>query len=255
MSSKSRQNSVLDQFKFLLWPFIYKTFHHFNFGSSILRWIKLFYHDIESCILNNGWSSNLFKLERGVRQGCPLSPYLFILCTEVLADAIRKHNNIKGIFVDGQEIKISLYADDTTLILDGSRASFQNSLQILEFFRAISGLRLNYKKTEALWIGANAGSEEKLCPENDLRWMSDKVKTLDVWLSTDPETMLKANYEEKITKLKASLGCWELRRLSLLGKITVLKSLIVSQLTYILSPLPTNQCAIAEVNTLFFKFL
>ena len=205
--------------------------------------------------MNNGWSSNLFKLERGVRQGCPLSPYLFILCAEVLADAIRKHNNIKGIFVDGQEIKISLYADDTTLILDGSRASFQNSLQILEFFRAISGLRLNYKKTEALWIGANAGSEEKLCPENDLRWMSDKVKTLGVWLSTDPEIMLKANYEEKITKLKASLGCWELRRLSLLGKITVLKSLIVSQLTYILSPLLTNQCAIHEVNTLFFKFL
>ena len=106
-----------------------------------------------------------------------------------------------------------------------------------------------------LWIGANAGSEEKLCPENDLRWTRDKVKTLGVCLSTDPEIMLKANYEEKITKLKASLGCWELRRLSLFGKITVLKSLIVSQLTYILSPLPTNQCAIDEVNTLFFKFL
>ena len=85
--------------------------------------------------------------------------------------------------------------------------------------------------------------------------MSDKVKTLGVWLSTDPEIMLKANYEEKITKLKASLGCWELRRLSLLGKITVLKSLIISQLTYILSPLPTNQRAIDEFKTLFFKFL
>ena len=49
--------------------------------------------------------------------------------------------------------------------------------------------------------------------------------------------------------------CWELHRLSLLGKITVLKILIVSQLTYILSPLPTNQCAIDEVSTLFFKVL
>ena len=147
--------------------------------------------------MNNGWSSNLFKLERGVRQGFPLSPYLFILCAEVLADAIRKHNNIKGILVDGHEIKISLYADDTTLILDGYRASFQNSLQILEFFRAISSFRLHYKKTEVLWIGANTGREEKLCPENVLRWMRDKVKTLGVWLSTDPEIMLKANYEEK----------------------------------------------------------
>ena len=149
---------------------------------------------------------------------------MFILCAEVLADAIRKHNNIKGISSDGHEIKISLYADDTTLILDGSRPSLQNSLQILELFRATSGLRLNFKKTEVLWIGANVGSVEKLCPENDLRGMRDKVKTLGVWLSTDPEITLKANYEEKITRLKASLGCWELRRLSLLGKIIVLKS-------------------------------
>jgi len=102
----------------------------------------------------------------------------------------------------------------------------------------ISGLRLNYKKTEVLWIGANAGSEEKLCPEHDLKWMKNKVKTLGVWLSADPIITIKANYDDKITKLKASLSCWELRRLSLLGKITVLKSLFVSQLTYILSPLP-----------------
>ena len=162
--------------------------------------------------MNNGWSSNFFKLERGVRQGCPLSPYLFILCAEVLADAIRNDNNIKGITVDGQEIKISLYADDTTLILDGSRASFQNSLQVLELFSLISGLRLNYKKTEVLWIGANAGSEGKLCPEYDLKWMKNKVKTLGVWLSTDPIITMKANYDEKLTKLKASLSCWELRR-------------------------------------------
>ena len=180
--------------------------------------------------MNNGWSS---KLERGVRQGCPLSPYLFILCAKVLADAIRNDNNIKGITVDGQEIKISLYADDTTLILDGSRASFQNSLQVLELFSLISGLRLNYKKTEVLWIGADEGSKEKLCPEHDLKWMKNKVKTLGVWLSTDPIITIKANYDEKLTKLKASSSCWELRRLSLLGKITVLKSLIVSQLTYI----------------------
>ena len=68
---------------------------------------------------------------------------MFILCADVLADAIRKLNNIKGILVDEHEIKISLYADHRTLILDGSMASFQNSLQILDFFRAISGFRLN----------------------------------------------------------------------------------------------------------------
>jgi len=90
--------------------------HTFGFGSSLIDWVKVLYNKTESCILNNGWSSNFFQLERGVRQGCPLSPYLFILAAEVLTNAIRNDNNIKGISVNNKEIKISQYADDTTHI-------------------------------------------------------------------------------------------------------------------------------------------
>ena len=103
-----------------------------------------------------------------------------------------------------------------------------------------------------MWIGANTGKEANLDPEKDFKWEKDKVKALGVWLSTNPETTIEANYSEKLTKVKNSLSCWELRRLSLLGKITVLKSLIVSQLVYILSPLPTNHNFIGEINNIFF---
>lgn len=175
------------------WSFLQKTLQHYNFGQSAINWIRLFYHNTESCILNNGWSSNFFKLERGVRQGCPLSPYLFILGVKILAKTITKNKDIKGITISEQEVKISQYADDTTLVLDGSPTSLTTSLQILDLFSEVSGLRLNSKKTEALWIGANVGNETHLSPNKEFKWVKDKVKALRVWLSTNPETTIEAN--------------------------------------------------------------
>ena len=82
---------------------------------------------------------------------------------------MRKDKNIKGVTIDRQEIKISQYADDTTLILDGSSASFTTALQILNLFSEISGLRLNNRKTEALGIGVSIGKEENLNLEKGKR--------------------------------------------------------------------------------------
>jgi len=77
------------------WAFVEKTLHHFGFGSSLIKWINLFYRDIQSCVINNGWSAGFFELSRGVRQGCPLSLYIFILCAAVLATTIRKDMRLK----------------------------------------------------------------------------------------------------------------------------------------------------------------
>ena len=144
--------------------------------------------------------SDCLKSERGVRQGCPLSPYLFVLSVEVLANAIRRDPSIKGISISQNEIKLSQYADDTTLILDGSQDTLEASLDVIEKFSKISGLRLNNKKTEALWIGSKARSSERLCPEKDFKWQEFKIKTLGVWLSIEPELTMILNFEEKTEK-------------------------------------------------------
>ena len=83
-----------------------------------------------------------------------LSQYLLILCVEILASAVRNNDGIKGICISETECKICQYADDTSLILDGTDISAKHSLRLLDSFAEISGLKVNYKKTEALWIGS-----------------------------------------------------------------------------------------------------
>ena len=97
--------------------------------------------------------------------------------------------------------------------------------------------------------------KHKLCPEKNFKWPKKKVKALGVWFSTDPNITISLNYSDKIEKITSILECWKFRRLSLLGKIVVLKSLVASQLVYILTSLQTNHEAIQKINTLFYAFL
>lgn len=73
--------------------------------------------NISSCVLNNGFSTAPFKIQRGVRQVHPLSSCLFIMVLEILTINIRSNKNIQGITVDGEEIKLEIFADDLTAFL------------------------------------------------------------------------------------------------------------------------------------------
>ena len=100
------------------WSCIEQTLKYFNFGESIINWIKLFQNNIYSSINQGGNLSESIPICRGCRQGDPASSYIFVLCAELLAARIRNNQEIKGIKLGKKEIKLSLFADDTTLILD-----------------------------------------------------------------------------------------------------------------------------------------
>ena len=78
------------------WAFIERALNYFNFGPSLVNWFRLFYNQVSSVIQNNGWVSESFSLGRGVRQGCPMSPYLFTISEEKLANFIRRDKDVKG---------------------------------------------------------------------------------------------------------------------------------------------------------------
>ena len=200
----------------------------------------------------NGWSSEFFSLSRGVRQGCPLPPYLFILCAEILANAVRKDKEIRGINIGDMECKLSQYADDTTTILDGSQLSFSRTLFLLDIFTDTSGLKVNYEKTEALWIGSYKDRAFTIPSSKPVTWTEGKVYALGVQFSTSEINESSINFCEKMRKI---LSSWSAKKLTLLGKIAVLKSLVVSQIVYVLSSLPTPQGVIKEINSLSYEFL
>ena len=122
----------------------------FNFGDSIKRWINLFYTDIQSCVIQNGFLSEPFNVKRGCRQGDPLSPYILLLFAEILSRQFKANTEIKGIEIAGTKYLLSQFTDDTTIVLDGTENSLNEALKILKTFAIASGLKLNSSKTRAI---------------------------------------------------------------------------------------------------------
>ena len=167
-------------FDSLEWDFITKALNAFNFGPNVKKWISIFYNGVQSAVMNGGFLTTYLNISRGVRQGCPLSPLLFILAVELLAVKIRQDPDYRGISLpDGQEVKISQFADDTTIITENVE-SLKPYLQILDRFGNISGLKLNKKKTKVMWMGSMKDSNLKVL---DFKTTKEPIKVLGVHLS------------------------------------------------------------------------
>ena len=238
-------------FDSLEWSFMFEALKTFNFGPNLITWIRTFYQNISSCVINNGFASNFFALQRGVRQGCPLSGPLFVLSVEMLAYAINNNPTIRGICIDQNEIKLTQYADDTTCFVQ-DETSIQNILIVLDNFKRISGLEPNLSKTEAMWIGSKVGAPSK---PFGLRWTSEPVLALGVFFSYDKQLSDQLNFYNKLDQLENTLSSWKKRNISLYGKINITKTLALSKLTFNASVLCIPDNFAEKVDKITFKFI
>ena len=228
----------------------------FGFGHSIRKWVHVLYNNATLAVTQGGNISSFFNIGRGCRQGDPLSPYIFILCSEILAIKIRNNRNIKGIKVNDIEFKISQYADDTSAILDGSETSLIETLEELTWFAKISGLRVNFDKTQVVWIGIKKYSSDTIKTKWKLHWGNSEFKVLGIKFNVDLSKINNINYKEKINSINKLIKMWKRRYLTPLGKITVIKTLLLPILNHLFISLPNpDNNIINEVNRIFYDFL
>ena len=238
-------------FDTIKWKYLFSTLRLFNFGPDIQRWIEVIYHNVSSCVLNNGHASPFFQLHRGVRQGCPLSGLLFVIGIELLARALTNNNDIKGITVDRKEIKVTQFADDTTVFIKDHQ-SVVNLLKLLNEFKDTSGLEINTSKTEAMWLGAWRNKTDT--PYN-FKWPQEPIQALGIFFSYNSDAANNLNFGEKIIKLENTLKNWKRRKLTLHGRIEIVKTLGLSKLIYNTSVLEIPDSYVKEINKLTFNFI
>ena len=181
--------------------FLFKVLQKFNFGSSFVQWIRTFCSKVSSCVMNNGFASNYFMIERGVRQGDPLSPLLFILSLEDLACSIRQNENIQGIKIGKEEVKLALFTDDLSCFVK-NKSSYEQLTSNLENFTAVSGLSINSEKTEFFCLGL-----KKL--ESFPHEFKTSLKILGVYFSYNQLLRKKDNFEGILKSVKKTLNMWK----------------------------------------------
>ena len=233
------------------WEFMLLTLEQFNFGESFIKWIRTLYNNISSCVINNGHTSKYFNVKRGVRQGDPLSPYLFVLVVEIMANKIRQEKHIEGISIKQCETKLLQYADDTSGLLRNLKSA-KHFLQTVKEFGLYSGLTLNVEKTESMWLGSNRFNKAKPL---GISWPERPLRILGVYFSYDQEACNKLNFLDRIDKAKRILNWWSCRNLTLYGRVQIIKTFIMSQFIYVSSVVHTPAEVIKLVNKLIFKFI
>ena len=236
-------------FDSLEWEYLFKVLDTFQFGSDFKSWVKTLYTNISSCILNNGFASVPFTLERGVRHGCPLSGLLFILAAELLSCSIRASDHIKGIRVLNKEIKLSQYADDTTFFCK-NKVSFGKLLELLDLLKGCSGLKLNQSKSEAMWLGRNANRTDNLF---GVQWPQRPISALGISFSYDLKLCEQENFSQKRCEIQKPVNIWSQGDLSLYGKIT--KTLGLLKLIFVSACIHTPPHYIDITNKLITDFV
>lgn len=187
-------------------------------------------------LLINGSPFKEFSPERGLRQGCPLSPLLFIIAVEGLAQII-KLAKVKNLFsgVSGQNWEASLiqFTDDSLIFIFGDPSQVLNIKHVLRWFQLLSGLKINYSKSSLFKFNISQDSTNNIASLFSCKSSSLLFKYLDIPLGANPRK--SSIWKLVIDKINYKLAGWKGKLLSIVERLTLIKASLYNLPLYFLS--------------------
>ncbi|MCH79554.1 cysteine-rich receptor-like protein kinase [Trifolium medium] len=219
------------------WDYLDTVMQKMSFPFLWRKWIKECVGTAIASVLVNGSPTDEFPMERGLRQGDPLSPFLFLLAAEglnVMMRAMVQSNFFTGYSIGSVSPKVVShlqFADDTLLL--GSWANVRALRAVLVLFEAVSGLKVNFNKS--MLVGVNIAESWLAEAAAVLGCVVGKVPFVYLGLAIGGNPRRLAFWDPVLSRIKAKLSGWKSRFLSYGGRLILLKSVLTSLPVYALS--------------------
>ncbi|KAL2080679.1 hypothetical protein ACEWY4_024472 [Coilia grayii] len=209
--------------------FLFQVLRHMGFGPGFCRWVRLLYGGAVSRLRIGGCLSAPVAQRGGVRQGCPLSPLLYVLYIEPLVARLRGDPAVRGVHLPGAgglSAKVTAFADDLTLFLT-TEGSFRAVVAILAAFGQAAGAKVNLAKSAVLCLGGWGARTSVPGPFS----VQQSVRILG--LDFTRLESAQHNWNALLGKVTRTLSLWGTRPLSLSGRVLLVKSGILPRLNHV----------------------
>ncbi|GJR02333.1 RNA-directed DNA polymerase, eukaryota [Tanacetum coccineum] len=216
------------------WDFLDDVLTSFGFGSTWRTWIRGSLSSGRASILVNGSPTSEFQFFRGLKQGDPLAPFLFLLIMEAFHLSFSRAT-VAGIF-KGLKIDSSLslshlfFADDAVFIGEWSQENLRGIMHILRCFSLLSGMSINILKSNLLGIGVADNCVVEAANSMGCSIMRTPFRYLGILVGDNMSS--KKTWDETIIKMRKRLSKWKINTLSIGGRLTLLKSVLGSTPIY-----------------------
>jgi hypothetical protein len=217
-------------FDSISWSFLFEVLRRMGFGERYLKWVALLLHTANTRVMVNGVPGDRIYHARGLRQGDPTSPMLFVAAMEALTMMIIKAVE-DGLFGDLASIspmqRISVYADDVVLFLKPVHGELWAVKHILSLFGEASGLHVNFRKTTATLIRGTHEEEEETARILGCDIATFPIRYLGLQLALRPLTM--AEWQPLLDKVTKCVPAWQRGMVKREGRLVLINSVVAAR--------------------------